>query len=308
MRSIFALLSSVAVMAALAPLPALAEKDEPAPQAPAAVGQAVAEPAAPQPAPAPAGPIFAPLAQVIAAPSGPGCPGSVESAPNRDYSAEDLASIPTWTFTASGTTDLAGCTAGLRGFFSAEPTFSPVLTGMENRGLSLMLRGNCDTVLLVRDSDGQWHHADDTLSSTAAHLELWTGLEGRIDIWSGTGTGESCRPVIRAIALTPPAASATPQDVAAMIEGEWGYRFMGFTAALTLTQNAPDQWDGALRFSGQDTALTAIRVDGQTGRLEFISTGDNSFCYGILNGSNLDGACSQPDQDGLIAWEGYRRQ
>lgn len=310
MRSSSVLFTSVACLAALVSFPAMADKDEP--QAPAATGQVVADPIAPQPAPPPipaappqTGPIFVPVAQIVATPDGPGCPDPALGEPNRERTGAYLTEPISPGYTVAGGSDLTVCGIDLPGVFQAEPTYSPVLSEMEGYFLSVQARGLCDTVLLVRDSDGQWLYANDTGNAQSPHIELHTGLDGRVDFWVGTPSGEECRHELRILASTGPVQD-TPAGIAAAIEGTWRASLGLARATLTLTQASPGQWTGSVHFMGEDTALHSVLVDAETGRFQFSSTADRTICYGILDGDYLDGGCFSPDFPTLLRFEGYR--
>lgn len=108
-----------------------------------------------------------------------------------------------YTVSAGGDTHLSTCTShnlpGDFGYFDAEPTFTFNLSGLSGYDrLEIETRkngrSNCDTVLMVRDSFGNWYFDDDSGSNTFSEINISpTSLaEGRVDVWVGTYGSSSC--------------------------------------------------------------------------------------------------------------------
>jgi hypothetical protein len=83
------------------------------------------------------------------------------------------------------------------GFFTAAPTITFNLSDMQgyNRVI-IKTRGNdnCDTVLMVRDSHGNWYHDDDSGSDLLSKIILrnMDQVTGRVDVWVGTYGSAQC--------------------------------------------------------------------------------------------------------------------
>ena len=103
--------------------------------------------------------------------------------------------------TAGGTQLLSDCGLPIsgRGYVNAQPNFSFFLSGMQEYGrLEIEGEASCDTVLLARTPDGQWHFDDDSNGNLNPLLELTNtaAMNGQLDIWVGTYGGTSCQATI----------------------------------------------------------------------------------------------------------------
>lgn len=108
---------------------------------------------------------------------------------------QELYSPDTYQTTAGGGADLQNC--NLPGFGSASeaPNFTFFLSGMAQYGrLEIEGVSGCDTTLLARTSDGQWHYDDDGNGDLQPLLNIQNNgsLDGRLDIWVGTWGGGTC--------------------------------------------------------------------------------------------------------------------
>jgi hypothetical protein len=89
------------------------------------------------------------------------------------------------------------------GQFYANPTYTLDLSEMENYwGLTIEVRSQCDSSILLKDATGEWHF-DDNSGSAGPNDEgnsldgrIWfydmPALEGRVNIWIGTQDGAVC--------------------------------------------------------------------------------------------------------------------
>lgn len=104
--------------------------------------------------------------------------------------------------TGGGQTQIQGC-AGLpgRGFFNANPAITLNLSGMaanpDFRDFEVRLDSSCDTTLLIRDAQGNWHYDDDSGPSLNSRLRLGNlaALNGQVSIWVGTFGATPCADV-----------------------------------------------------------------------------------------------------------------
>ncbi len=80
------------------------------------------------------------------------------------------------------------------GYFSAAPQYSFYLSGMDQYRLDLDVVADCDTTLLVNTADTVWHFNDDGAGYPNPSLSLTGGqaLNGRVDVWVGSYTGQNC--------------------------------------------------------------------------------------------------------------------
>ncbi|MEM7724282.1 MAG: hypothetical protein AAF376_18205 [Pseudomonadota bacterium] len=108
---------------------------------------------------------------------------------------QELYSPDTYQTTAGGGADLQAC--NLPGFGSASeaPNFTFFLSGMGQYGrLEIEGVSGCDTTLLARTADGQWHFDDDGNGDLLPLLNIQNNgsLNGRLDIWVGTWGDGTC--------------------------------------------------------------------------------------------------------------------
>ena len=60
------------------------------------------------------------------------------------------------------------------------------------RELEFRLDSACDTVLLLNDTNGTWHHDDDSNGNLDAKIRLPKASNGVYDIWVGTLNADNC--------------------------------------------------------------------------------------------------------------------
>ncbi len=85
------------------------------------------------------------------------------------------------------------------GYISQAPTYSAILSGMQDYGrLEIEAIDGCDLTLLVHTPDGQWHFNDDGNGNLLPLLNIESGahLNGQLDIWVGTYGQTPCEGVI----------------------------------------------------------------------------------------------------------------
>lgn len=105
---------------------------------------------------------------------------------------QDLYLPNSYNTTAGGQYDLYACGFTNAGNFTVAPNFEFRLDGMEAYGrLEIRAQSNCDTVLLINDSNGNWVWNDDTYGLNPA-VNFSGPRSGVYDIWVGTFGGAAC--------------------------------------------------------------------------------------------------------------------
>lgn len=129
-----------------------------------------------------------------------GCPSPNYIAPPTTTTGQSLANqTNVSSHTAGGATSIATC-AGLpgRGFYNANPSMTLNLSGMtanpDFEDFEVELVSNCDTTLLIRDAQGNWHFDDDSGPGLNSRLRLsnLAALNGQVSIWVGTFGPSAC--------------------------------------------------------------------------------------------------------------------
>lgn len=103
---------------------------------------------------------------------------------------------------AGGATQISTC-AGLpgTGYFNANPAITLNLSGMtaasDFEDFEVELTSGCDTTLLIRDAQGNWHFDDDSGPGLNSRLRLrnLSALNGQVSIWVGTFGQAACSDV-----------------------------------------------------------------------------------------------------------------
>jgi hypothetical protein len=126
-----------------------------------------------------------------------GCPDPGLQGVPVTITGEALYSPTDFVTTAAGSQSVGDCGLPVMGggYFDAQPNFSFFLSGMQDYGrLEIEGEAACDTVMLVRTPDGQWHYDDDSNGNLNPRLNLTNtvALNGRVDVWVGTYGGTSC--------------------------------------------------------------------------------------------------------------------
>jgi hypothetical protein len=130
-----------------------------------------------------------------------GCPNPALQGPVVNTTGSALYSPTDYPLMAGGPTDLSTCGLPVfgRGFFSAQQSYTFFLSGMQEYGrLEIEGESSCDTVMLVRTPDGQWHFDDDSNGNLNPLINLnnTAMLNGRLDVWVGTYGGGTCAATI----------------------------------------------------------------------------------------------------------------
>lgn len=126
-----------------------------------------------------------------------GCPDPGLQGVPVSITGEALYSATDYVTTAAGSQLLVDCRLPVMGggYFNAQPNFSFFLSGMQAYArLEIEGEAACDTVMLVRTPDGQWHYDDDSKDNLNPLINLTNTLmlNGRVDVWVGTYGGTSC--------------------------------------------------------------------------------------------------------------------
>jgi hypothetical protein len=122
------------------------------------------------------------------------CPDLALSGTSLSYTSDALYSAKSHKVVAGGGVDLAGCTSlpGY-GYVMTAPDFTMSFSGNSTgRELEFRLESECDSILMVNDSNGNWHYDDDSNGSLDAKIRLPKAANGAYDIWVGTRYSGTC--------------------------------------------------------------------------------------------------------------------
>ncbi|MEM6900163.1 MAG: hypothetical protein AAF583_10370 [Pseudomonadota bacterium] len=125
----------------------------------------------------------------------PTCPNYGLSGDEHTFSGDDLYGGQSLDVYAGGDIDLGACNdlPGTGNVIEA-PDFT--ITYEETQDYDLRFRteaeSDCDTVLLVNDSTGEWYFDDDSGEGSNAELTLESAAGGLIDVWVGTYDNDYC--------------------------------------------------------------------------------------------------------------------
>jgi hypothetical protein len=110
------------------------------------------------------------------------------------YSSDDLYSPQTFEVVAGGPVDLGLCSElPGQGYVMEAPDFKLNFSGNSAaRELEIRVDSACDSILLLNDTSGTWHHDDDSNGSLDAKIRLPKAVNGVYDIWVGTLTTDTC--------------------------------------------------------------------------------------------------------------------
>ncbi len=138
----------------------------------------------------------APAPQPPVTPVG-GCPNPGMQGIPVQTTGQALYSPTDYALVAGGPTDLSTCGLPVSGWgwFSAQPSYSFFLSGMQEYGrLEIEGESTCDTVMLVRTPNGSWYFDDDSNGNLNPLINLTDtfGLNGRLDVWMGSYNGTTC--------------------------------------------------------------------------------------------------------------------
>ncbi len=82
------------------------------------------------------------------------------------------------------------------GYFTTQPDFSFVLSGMGGYRLDISVVSQCDSALLINTGNVNWFYDDDDNGNLDPRIVLTRPSNGRIDIWVGTYDGAYCDAVL----------------------------------------------------------------------------------------------------------------
>lgn len=103
-----------------------------------------------------------------------------------------LSAPRSWNVQAGGNNNLTNCEAPGNGWVISDPDFE---LSFQNDGgygrLAFAVVGNCDTVLLINDANGQWHFNDDSAGLNPA-VTITNPPNGIYDVWVGTYGTTTC--------------------------------------------------------------------------------------------------------------------
>ncbi|MEO1224608.1 MAG: hypothetical protein AAFX92_10300 [Pseudomonadota bacterium] len=98
----------------------------------------------------------------------------------------------TYNVQAGGNNNLANCNVPGSGWVISDPDFE---FNFQNDGgygrLEFEVVGDCDTVLLINDANGQWHFNDDSAGLDPA-INIMNPPNGTYDVWVGTYGQTTC--------------------------------------------------------------------------------------------------------------------
>jgi len=113
---------------------------------------------------------------------------------------------------AGGTLDLGACGAipGGTGRVTPAPNFTVQYDSLNlGRDLEFRVQTDCDTTLLINDSNGSWHFNDDEDGTLQPRLRLANAPSGQYDLWVGTYSDQSCQATL-VVETFPGEGGATP--------------------------------------------------------------------------------------------------
>jgi DNA-binding transcriptional LysR family regulator len=122
------------------------------------------------------------------------CPDFSQGGTSLSYSSDDLYAPQSMSVVAGGSVNLSNCPSipGL-GYVTQAPDYKLEFSGNSaGRELEFRLDSACDTVLLLNDTNGTWHHDDDSNGNLDAKIRLPKASNGVYDIWVGTLNADNC--------------------------------------------------------------------------------------------------------------------
>jgi hypothetical protein len=268
-------------------------------------------------------PVAAPPSGAPLPPPQVGCPNPGLSGPTLAYSGGQLWTRQSLPVQASGSTQLADCgIEGTRGYANPAPSYSLYLSEMQDYRLDLTAEASCDSTMLVRTPDGQWHFNDDGHGNYNPLISLTppTALEGRVDVWVGTYGPTPCAATLNletfgrdkgtGIAPTPPlppqTGATTPAPGDPALQGRWSVNANGFAGTLSFAWTGTG-WSGQLNLGRQET-LQDVSFDPASGRVTFLRPDPTypQHYMGTLSGGTLSGQFNQQGGGYVYAWSAQR--
>ncbi|MBF9044812.1 hypothetical protein HKCCE4037_15825 [Rhodobacterales bacterium HKCCE4037] len=106
---------------------------------------------------------------------------------------QDLWTPNSYSVVAGGSQSLRACGWNHTGYVISRPDFEFQIDGLHayNR-LEIRAVGQCDTILLVNDANGNWYFDDDSYGNLNPAINLYSPASGTYDIWVGTYSGGTC--------------------------------------------------------------------------------------------------------------------
>jgi hypothetical protein len=127
--------------------------------------------------------------------------GAVAACPNWQHpgmqsfytNGPDLWSPNSYSVVAGGNQSLRNCGFNHSGYVISRPDFEFAIDGLQgyNR-LNLRVNANCDTILLVNDSTGNWWFDDDGGNGLNPSVDVHSPANGTWDVWIGTYGQGTC--------------------------------------------------------------------------------------------------------------------
>lgn len=138
--------------------------------------------------------LAAALIALGAAPAAAQCPDWRLNGLELVYSNNDLRRPVAHPVLAGGNIDLGRCgSAPGYGFIAVRPDFTIQFYGNPGRrALEFRVQSNCDSVLLVNGTGGEWYFDDDSAGNLDARIRINRASEGIYDVWVGS-LGATCQ-------------------------------------------------------------------------------------------------------------------
>lgn len=127
------------------------------------------------------------------------CPAWQNSGVQSGYTTgQDLYSPNSYSVVAGGSESLRGCGWNNTGYVISRPDFEFQIDGLHQYGrLEIRAIGQCDTVLLVNDAQGNWYFDDDSYGNLNPAINLYRPASGVYDIWVGTYGPNTCNATLQ---------------------------------------------------------------------------------------------------------------
>lgn len=116
------------------------------------------------------------------------CPTPGPGSMTMDASSDDLYTPQTRNVDAGGPVNLGQCmTMPGQGYLKLAPDMTLNLTeNTQGRVLAFRTDSECDSILMINDSDGRWHYDDDSNGNSDAQVMMKNAKNGQYHVWVGT--------------------------------------------------------------------------------------------------------------------------
>lgn len=116
------------------------------------------------------------------------CPIPGPGSMTMDASSDDLYTPQTRNVDAGGPVNLGQCmTMPGQGYLKLAPDMTLNLTeNTQGRVLAFRTDSECDSILMINDSDGRWHYDDDSNGNSDAQVMIKNAKNGQYHVWVGT--------------------------------------------------------------------------------------------------------------------------